>query len=138
MSLRDHLQAVYDKHGELTPELVVQTARRKNHPLHPWVFDKPAEEAAEAYYRERAHALIQSVQVVYKEADENGPAKRVRQWHAVRRETGYGYEPLEKIVPDEFTRKIVLQNMEREWRSLFAKYETFTEFLQMVKADVAA
>jgi hypothetical protein len=130
--LREHLQAIYDKHGELTPELVVQTARRKTHPLHALVFDRPAEEAAEAWYRERAHELIQSVRVVYREADENGPEKSVRAYHAVRREAGYVYEPVEKIADDPFVRKLVLNDMRREWEQLKARYEDMEEFLSLV------
>ncbi len=49
MNLRDHFQAIYDQHGQLTPALVVQVARPKDHPLHDRVFDKPTKEAAEMW-----------------------------------------------------------------------------------------
>lgn len=132
------MQAIYDKNGCLTPELVVRTARRKTHPLHPIVFDRPEKEAAEAYYRERAHELIQSVQVVIRESTGDTPELRVRAFHAVQRESGYTYEPLEKVTADPFTKQLVLQNMEREWRTLYDRYEKFVEFVDMVKRDIAA
>lgn len=131
--LREHLQAVYDKHGELTPELVVQVARRKTHPLHAVVFDRDVAEAAEAWYRERAHELIQSVRVVYREADEHGPEKSVRAFHAVRRETGYCYEPVEKVVEDPFTQRLLLNDMERQWNELRSRWEYMQEFLSLVQ-----
>lgn len=134
--LREHLQAIYEAHGELTPELVVQAARRKNHPLHSVVFDRPVNEAAEAWYRERAHELIQSVRVVYREADENGPEKSVRAFHAIRRETGYIYEPVEKVADDPFTRRLLLNDMRREWEQFKTRYETFEEFLSLVQSFV--
>lgn len=138
MSLRDQLQAIYDEHGKLTPDLVVQVARPKNHPLHPRVFDRAPGEAAEAWYRHRAHELITSVRVVYKQADESGPEKTVRAFHAYRapKSTGYVYEPLEKVVENDFARQIVLMDMEREWRQLHARYEGFVEFLEMVREDL--
>jgi hypothetical protein len=138
MSLRDELQVIYDQHGELTPELVVQEARSKKHPLHNRVFDRKPGEAAEAWYRYRAHELIQTVKVVYREADESGPERSVRAWHCVRGERGHVYEPVEKVAGDPFARQIVLRDMEREWRVLLGRYETFEEFLSMVSSDLQA
>lgn len=137
-SLRDQIQAVYDKHGELTPEILVEEARPKDHPLHDRVFDRPISEAAEAYYRNRAQELIVSVRVVYKEADETSPQRSVRAFHAVQSEAGYRYEPLERVVEDEFTRKLLLRDMEREWRQLLKRYQDLEEFLTMVRDDLKA
>ena len=68
MSLRAHLQDLYDTHGELTPAIVLEAARPKNHPLHGYVFDRAPKQAAEAYYLGRAHDLLQRARVVYREA----------------------------------------------------------------------
>ncbi len=134
-SIRDHLQAIYEKHGVLTPELVVDEARSKKHPLHPYVFDRAAGEAAEAWYRHRAHELIRTVKVTY--GPEEAP-REVRAFHAVRQESGHVYEPVEKIASDEFLRELVLRDMEREWKQLFTRYQEFEEFLSMVRSDVVA
>lgn len=136
MSLREELQAIYSTHGKLTPELVVETARPKNHPLHNYVFDRAVKDAAEAWYRHRAHELITSVKVVYKEADENGPPRSVRAFHALQTEEGYVYEPVERIATDDFARKLLLTSMEREWKQLFDRYKEFEEFLVVVSADL--
>jgi hypothetical protein len=137
MTLREELQAIYAKHGQLTPELVVQEARDDSHPLHVYVFDREPGEAAEAWYRHRAHALITKVKVVYKEADENGPERSVRAFHALQTETGFTYEPVERFTSDDFARKLLLSSMEREWKQLFDRYKEFEEFLALVVADVA-
>jgi hypothetical protein len=118
MSLREQLQAIYDEHGKLTPELVVQAARVPSHPLHDRVFDRAPNEAAEAWYRHRAHELIQSVKVVYKEADENGPERSVRAFHCVPSPAGPVYEPADEIVVDDFKRALLLREMERDWQAL--------------------
>lgn len=137
MSLREQLRAIYDEHGRLTPDLVVQTARPKNHPLHPRVFDKPQREAAEAYYRDRAHELIQSVRIVYSEATDQEPDRSVRAFQAVRREDGqHVYEPSEKIAEDPFSRELVLRDMERDWTALRRRYEAFVEFVTMIRRDL--
>lgn len=140
MNLREQLQAIYDQHGELTPELVVQTARNKKHPLHSRIFDRNPQEAAESWYRHRAHELIQRVRIVYKEADETGPERTVRAFHAVpsKGPGEFVYEPTEKVANDPFTRQLVLNTMEREWKQLHSRYEQFEEFLSMVTEDVTA
>lgn len=134
MNLRDHLQSIYDNHGKLTPQLIVDEARNPEHPLHSRVFDCPTEEAAERYYLDNAHRLIQRVKVVKAEGD-NAPG--VRAFQAVRTEHGYVYEPTEKVAEDPFMRRLVLADMEREWRTLRARYEQFAEFTEMVKRDIA-
>ena len=138
MNLRDHMQTIYDQHGKLTPEVVMQEARPKGHPLHDRIFDRPKGEAAEAWYRHRAHELIQSCRIVYREANETEPELSVRAFHAVP-STGPDqlvYEPTARVVGDRFTRRLVLNAMERDWRQLFARYEQFEEFLALVSKDV--
>jgi hypothetical protein len=134
--LRTELQSIYDEHDHLTPDLLVQVARDKRHPLHDRVFDRPVKEAAEAYYRARAHELIVSVRITYRDADETGPEKSVRAFHAIRTEKGHVYEPVEKIASDDFSRTLLLRDMEREWRQLYDRYEQFGEFLTMIREDI--
>lgn len=134
MSLRDHLQEIYDHHGQLTPDLVVEVARPKDHPLHSRVFNRPQKQAAEAWYKHRAHELIQSVKVVYR--DSNDEPQEIRKYHAVRGDSGVVYRASEDIADDPFAKKLVLRDMEREWHQLRARYERFSEFLEMVEQDI--
>lgn len=136
MSLRDHLQALYDQHGHLTPGLVVEAARPKTSPLHRAVFDKPVKEAAAAYYEHRAHQLIQSFKVTYRPASDTDPGLRVRKWHAVRTDDGHIYKTAEDVAADPILTEIVLRDMEREWRALHARYSRFQEFTDLVNATL--
>lgn len=137
MTLREHLQAIYDEHGQLTPELVVQVARPRSHPLHGRVFDRPKGEAAEAWYRHRAHMLIRKATVVYRDADENDEEHNVRAFHAVRgTDRNYTYEPAEKVAADPFLTALVLRDMEREWKTLRRRYGRFQEFVDLVRGDL--
>jgi hypothetical protein len=134
MTVREHLQAIYDKHGQLTPEIVVKEARNKNHPLHAHVFDRETKDAADAWYRHRAHELIQSARIVYRETEESSVT--IRAFHAVRNEDGYVYEPTEKIVKDDFLARLVMADMEREWRQFKQRYETFREFWEFMRREL--
>lgn len=135
MSLREQLQNIYDTHGQLTPALVVDMARNKTHPLHDR-FEWNDKVAGEAWRRQQAHELIRSVKVVYREADNTNPEKSVRAFHAVRIDKGHVYEPVDKVIADDFTRRLLLQDMEREWRALHRRYQNFEEFAAMVRADL--
>jgi hypothetical protein len=134
-SLRDHLQAIYDDHGELTPALVVDEARPKSHPLHSR-FEWNNTVAGERWRQAQAQELIRSVKVVYREPTEKEPGRSVRAFHAVRRENGNVYEPVDKVVDDPFMKRLVLADMEREWKALRRRYEQFAEFAEMVRADL--
>lgn len=132
--IREHLQAIYDAHGTLTPAIVVREARPKNHPLHSYVFDRAPAEAAEAWYRHRAHELIQRVKITYAAGD--GEERSVRAFICTRTENGYAYDPAEKVAVDPFLRELALRDMEREWKLLHARYGHFEEFIHLVAADV--
>lgn len=131
MTIKEELQKIYDGKGTLTPDLVVAAARSKDHPLHLHVFDREPTEAAEAWYRDRAHELIQSVKIVYRD-DDAGP-RSVRAFQAIRSESGYAYEPTEKVLHDPLLAKLVMMDMEREWLQLRKRYEQFREFWELVK-----
>jgi hypothetical protein len=131
-AVREHLQAIYERRGILTPEIVVEEARAEDHPLHGLVFDRPPDQAAEAWYRERAHELIREVRVTYRPTEESEEVS-VRAFHSVRTEAGYHYEPAEKVATDPFLMQIVLRDMERDWRQLEARYGHFQEFVELIR-----
>jgi hypothetical protein len=139
MTLRDALQAVYDSHGSLTPQLIVDEARKSKTAAGRLLRDRLEWDnavAGEAFRRHQAQELIRSVRVCYREATDTEPERSVRGFHAVRIELGYVYEPLEKVTNDPFTQRLVLADMEREWRALKARYDHFEEFVAMVKQDL--
>lgn len=64
----------------------------------------------------------------------------VRAYVAVRQSDSHqpNYTPVEDVIHDEFARKLVLQDMEREWRTLRRRYDHFEEFTQLILADLGA
>lgn len=134
--LREHLDAIAERNqGRLTPAMVVEEARDESSPLHPYVFNKSMQGAAEAYYLMRARDLIRSQRCVYREADDTDPEKSVRAYHAVRREDGYAFERAEDLVKDEFASRLVMADMQREWMTLKRRYQDFAEFWALVRED---
>lgn len=133
--LRGQLQAIYDEHKRLTPSLVVDAARDKAHPLHAR-FEWDNAIAGEKYRLDQARDLIRSVRVVYREADEREGARTIRAYHAVRDDEGVAYRPAEEIAESPFLSKLLVQQMELEWKQLHRKYAQFSEFLLMVRRDL--
>lgn len=137
MNLRDQLQEVYNQRGKLTPKLVLDTARDPEHPLHSH-FEWRDDVAAEKFRLDQARALIRSVRVVYKAAGETEEQTLGRAFHAVRdEESEYRYEPAEVVAGDPMLSRLVMADMEREWRALRRRYQQFAEFRDMVLRDLA-
>lgn len=64
----DELAAIHERHGALTPPVVVDAARPKDAPLHN-VFEWDNKKAAESYRIDQARHLIRAVEIV---TDTNG------------------------------------------------------------------
>ena len=95
--------------------------------------------AAEKWRREQASDLIRSYKIAYKESPD-GPVS-VRGFVAVRDVSDphrSEYVPTEEALEDEFMRKMVLRECEREVASLKAKYRHLKEFAQILARVVAA
>lgn len=133
MNLRDQLQRIYDLHGQLTPSLVVDAARREGHPLHSH-FEWNNAIAGEKYRQTQARELIRSVKVIYRSGE--GESSEVRKFHSFQApEGGHRYEPIEKVVEDEKLIALLIAQMERDWKALKKRYEHLQEFFQMIQND---
>lgn len=132
MSLRDSLQAIYDQHRELTPGLVVDTARDPEHPLHDR-FEWDDAIAGENHRREQARRLIRSVKIL----DNRDPKRprHIREFVSVQRASAEPtYMPTVDAVSDDITRTLVLQAMERDIAALKRKYSHLKEFAAAITA----
>lgn len=133
MSLLSELQAIRDERGELTPALVVETARDPEHPLHSR-FEWDDSVAAEKWRLEQAGQLLRVVKLP---ADPSR-ADDLRAFVAVKGKDSHkaDYVPTEEALTDEFVRKLVLRDMEREWRLLKRRYEHMREFADLILSDL--
>lgn len=148
---KDALQAIYDEHGALTPDLVVAIAADPGHVLHErFVWDDT--EAARRYRLVQASGLIRSVSVVVERAEDKPPV-RVRAFVADRevgvvtrldsdaededgeRLTG-NYRPVEEVVASDTMRTAWFRSLARDWQALKRRAGSSREFAQMVLDDL--
>lgn len=131
-TLLDHLTAIRDEHGELSPKLVLDSARDPDHPLHSR-FEWDDSVAGERYRLDQARQLIRVVKL----PSEPGRPSDLRAFVSVRGQDSRAgeYVPTEEAMGDPFTRRLVLSAMEREWKALKARYEHLAEFAAMIEGD---
>jgi hypothetical protein len=130
------LQALADEAGELTPDLVLEAARDETSPLHSH-FEWDDSEAAEKWRQEQARRLIRSVRIVYREATDAERKRTVRKYVSVQQPEGRrAYRESAEIAQDPVARRLVLADMEREWKTLMRKYGEYEEFVTMVAEDI--
>lgn len=149
MSIKDHLQAIYDEHQRLTPSIVVSVAADPTHPLHErFVWDDS--EAARRYRLVQASGLIRSVSVIVERQDDK-PAVRVRAFVADRDTspalvvdedtedehnlTG-NYRPVEEVVTSDVLRTAWFRSLQRDWQALRRRAGASREFADMVLGDL--
>lgn len=139
MTIREALQDVYDRHGSLTPRMVVDEATSgvtdagealSRH------FEWDDSSAADSYRIEQARRLIRSVRVAYREPTEEEAARSVRGFVSVKTSEGRAYHPTEKVAHDPFLSALMLRDAEREWKAMLRKYSHMKEFVEMVRKDV--
>lgn len=137
-ALVEDIRAVYDEHGRLTGQLVVDAWRDPSHPAHDRLEWDDAV-AGEAHRVQQAKDLIRICRVVYREAKGRYAERSVRQYHSVPTPSGpeaRSYEPADKVAEDPLLRQLVLRDMERDWRQLKDRYSRFDEFVEMVRRDL--
>jgi hypothetical protein len=135
-TLRDHLQAIYDTHGKLTPAIVVAEASDPAHPLH-GKFEWDDSVAGQRYREQQAGGLIRKVRIVVREATETEPEHTVRGFHSTLDEDHKPvYRPLEEIASNPLAREMLLREMRRDIIALKRRYEGVSEFLGMVHEEL--
>jgi len=136
--LRSELTTVYQLHGELTPQIVVDEARSSDAPLH-HRFEWDDATGAEQYRLSQAARLIRSVRIEYTTPESN-ERKFIRAFSSLH-ESGeperQGYAPTVEILENDVTRKILLRNMQRDIAVLKTRYGHLAEFANMMQAAIA-
>lgn len=134
--LRSVLTAQYEKHGELTPQIVVEEARPKTAPLHGH-FEWNNDVAGEKYRLVQAAELIRSVRISFSD-NNTGERKSVRAFHSLR-EAGdadrTGYAPTDEILADELATRILQQSFKREIADLQRKYGHLDDYKAWIRAE---
>lgn len=133
-NLRDELLRIRDEYGELTAEAIVASATSQNSPIHgEFIWDDS--EAAHQYRLNQARRLVKIVKEPY--VRPTGEQSRVRFFHAVPQDDNRTvYSPLNEIIDDPISTAIILRQAEREWRTLWGRYQHLSEFVDIVRGAV--
>jgi hypothetical protein len=135
-AVRLALLDIHTEHGYLDAPLLVEVARDPAHVLHSHLpYEITAEEAVEKVLLASASRLIRSVKV--SRVEHPSAPSHLRAFHAIPRpeSTRASYEPVEAIVEDPFQRRLLLAQMERDWRTFRRRYEHLVEFAALLDRD---
>ena len=135
--LRTQLTGIYQKHGELTPQIVVDEARPKDAPLHDR-FEWDDAIAGEKYRRVQGAQLIRVVriEITTPNSDEKKFIRAFSSLHESGDSDRQGYAPTEEILENEITRKILLGNMQRDIAQLKKRYGHLVEFAETMRRAI--
>lgn len=131
--LESLLREVRERRGLLTPQNVVEEARPEDHPLHSH-FEWDDQVAGHEFRIIQARTLIRRVTVT-KVTPDDLPLK-VRTFHSVAGPAGRSYEPIEEIVEEPITMRILLSQMRRDFAALKRRYAHMAQFYDMIREEL--
>ncbi len=120
MTIRDHLLAIEERHGHLTPEIVLDEARSESSPIHQ-CFEWSDDSAAEKYRLLQAEGLIRKVKVIVRTPKDE--YAQTRQFVLARGGESSKYVRIERAMQDESLAQNVLEQARRELLAFERKYK---------------
>jgi len=142
MNVYEQLQAIHNRHGVLTPGIVVSEAANPEHPLHAR-FEWDDTQAAERWRLNQAQALIRSVNVQIETTEQRIISVRA---YISKSEMGRGddtdnpetgiYVDVHEVVASDVMRTAWFRALAKDWQRLKAKAGASQEFAQMVMDDM--
>lgn len=119
--------------GELTPQDVVDDARKNNSPLHS-MFEWKDGVAAEQYRLSQARGLIRSVVAVYRDDEPETPVRRMQAFvHIPEKETPH-YRSMGHAMSQKATRDLVLRRAWDELKAWRRRYKDLQELAEIFSA----
>jgi|1186.fasta_scaffold988555_2 hypothetical protein len=136
MNLLDTLTDTWSRHGAVTPEILVEEAAPEGAALHDR-FEWNDEIAGHRYRIVQAQELIRKVYLTVADDETTHPLRRVRAFGNVPVEVGgRAYLPTGEIMRDPKMADAFMEEAERAWRALWARYGHLAEFRAIVLRDV--
>jgi len=120
------LARIFEGHGESKPEVIVDEARSKKSPLHPY-FMWNQKEAARRYNIEEAKYMLRNIQI-----EVIAPEGKVIELNIASSVTrpgiGHVYQMTNVLLGNKSDRTQLLENAWNELRSFVKRYSDFSEF----------
>ena len=130
----EELERIREKVGDFTPADIVKAARKKASPLHPIVFDRDKDAAAESWWLQRAKKILSCIEVEYiNEAPEQGPVRAYVSYREADTNKPH-YTRTDLAMKDPAKRASVLELAVAELRSIKARYHMLKELHDVFRA----
>lgn len=126
-----HVDRLWHRHGVLTPEMMLEDARRQRSPLHDQ-FNWDDEDAAERYRLAQARKVIRSLVVRYEDGSE-APIT-VRAFVKIAHDHSHNYGPIHFAMSNEQIQNEVLHQALFELDAFMQKYRTLNELAVVFEA----
>lgn len=124
------LLTIRERHGTLTPGIVVQEARPPLHPLHR-AFEWDNRVAAEEWRKAQARNLIKAIVVIQ---DDEPEATPIRLFVNIAEEEGQFYETVAAAYADRDMRRRVLERAVRDLEAWQRRYDELSELAEVFEA----
>lgn len=125
------LKLVYEKHGKLTPDFVLQEAADPSHPLHK-LFEWDNQRAAHEHRLHQAYQLIRAskfVVTLHEQKDRPPQKVVVREYIAERR--GEGFHPRPIVLSEVTRRKAFIEQKRNELKGWCNSVADVSEFVSL-------
>ena len=122
--IKEELEKLHKKHGNLTAEIVLNEAKRKKSPLHDY-FEWDDSTAAHKWRMHQARQLIISVKV---ETHENEPTKTRYFIHNGSADEDAGYDTIDMIVNDPDLMEKTLRRFQQDARNWIDRIRGLGEY----------
>lgn len=130
----EFIEKLEEKHGEVTPKVIVDASRKKNAPLHR-CFEWDDTKAAERYRETQAAALLRNLTVTVEPIADETP-KTVRAFVKATEKKG-SYISVISALSNEHLRESLLQSALAELREFQKKYADLQELSEVFAAASA-
>ena len=124
----EFIEKLEEKHGEVTPRILVDSSRRKNAPLHS-CFEWDDTKAAEKYRETQAAAILRNLTVTVEPVADETP-KSVRAFVRAT-DKPHSYMSVISAMSDEQLRETLLQTALAELREFQKKYADLQELAEV-------
>lgn len=125
------LHRITAKHGLAAPEIIVAEAKRKDNPLHEFIWDLSDTEAARQHRLDQATYLVRHVVEIVVD-DASGESVQIRPFIHVEEEEQEGYRERHAVDPERY-RDMRLSEATTLLRSFVNRFADLTEFASLTK-----
>ena len=127
----EEIKRLQELHGAVTPEILVEEARKRRSPLHP-IFEWDDTKAAYNYRLQQARTLLNNIQVTI---ISDGEPRKIDCYEVTTRNEGY--KSIDTFTPNdvEFVRDSCMKNLSY-WKEKLRTYKEFDKVRELLEQAI--